>query len=95
MKEKDMQRFCLLPIFCVAAFAFADVGDEEFIRQQQRQEQLHKQLQPQTDVRSEETSDQPVEPVLLITGEQPCFPVHEVDLDGEDAARFRFARTAH
>ena len=72
-------------------FAYADTAAEEFIRQQQRQEQLQKQLQPEASVRLDDSEVKSKEPLVLIQDETPCFAIHEVVLEGDEAGRFQFA----
>ena len=72
-------------------FAYADTAAEEFIRQQQRQEQLQKQLQPEASVRLDDLEVKSKEPLVLIQDETPCFAIHEVVLEGDEAGRFQFA----
>jgi hemolysin activation/secretion protein len=62
---------------------------EQLLREQERQRQHQRQMQPPVDVRLEgERRDKgPVIP----PEETPCFPIQDISLTGDSAARFRFA----
>ncbi|MCL2075505.1 MAG: ShlB/FhaC/HecB family hemolysin secretion/activation protein [Betaproteobacteria bacterium] len=85
-----LRLFCAV-VFCACLFpAHADVGTEEFLRDQERQRQLRERVLPETEVRlprrEPEDSD-----FRLPVSESPCFTVNAVTLEGERADRFHSA----
>jgi hemolysin activation/secretion protein len=65
----------------------ADIGTEEFIRNQERQRQLQQQILPEPDVRLQRPEDGAAE-FSLRDAEIPCFDIRSVRLAGELAGEF-------
>lgn len=72
-----------------AAFAYAQVPSDEFIRQQERERQLRQQLEKAPDVRL--PGDRRREIGQLPRNESPCFPIQAIELVGDAADRFQWA----
>ncbi|MDR2240186.1 MAG: ShlB/FhaC/HecB family hemolysin secretion/activation protein [Zoogloeaceae bacterium] len=90
-----MSRFflrpCLLALGLAVIFAFparADIGTEEFLRDQERQRQLRERLLPDAEVRFPRKTPG-ASGFQLPLSESPCFSVNALVLDGEHADRFR------
>lgn len=66
--------------------------EQELVRQQERERALREQQEVRRDVRLEDGPEATFE--RLPTDETPCFPIHRIRLDGEDARRFRWALDA-
>ncbi|MDO5640376.1 MAG: ShlB/FhaC/HecB family hemolysin secretion/activation protein [Neisseria sp.] len=64
---------------------------QQLLREQQRQQHLQQQMQPEADVRSDETATRPKAAFSLAQPESPCFAVQAVRLEGDEARRFQFA----
>jgi hemolysin activation/secretion protein len=75
-------------LFFGASGVHADVGTEEFLRHQERQEQLRQRMTPDPDVRLPR-SVQPDSSIDPGQPETPCFTVNAVTLEGEYAEQFR------
>ena len=70
-----------------------EVGQgQELLRQQERERVLRGQLEARRDVRLEHGPDEAQG--RLPASETPCFPIHRIRLDGEDADRFQWALKA-
>ena len=63
-----------------------DFGDQQLLRQQERESQLRRRLEPEADVRlrASETAQVP----RLPADESPCFPITRIALVGDMANRF-------
>lgn len=74
--------------------AAGSLGQEQLIREQQRQQELQERLQPRPDVRLD-SGPAEGQSALGLGALQPdgqaCFAIEEVKLVGEEAARFQFA----
>jgi hemolysin activation/secretion protein len=82
------RRLGVIALFIVCPPAFADIGTEEFLRNQERQKQLQERIAPQPEVRL--PTDTPAAPAFRLTEpETPCFAIRAVTLDGERAEDFR------
>lgn len=85
-----------LPTLTSAAPTPEAVSQQQDILQRQREKQLREQMQPEQDVRLDGT-DTGIEKMATQVGgansdeANPCFPISEVELVGEEAAKFRFA----
>lgn len=82
----------IVPATLFAAPNPAEIRLQQDILQRQREEQSRQNMQPETDVRLDggrinETLNQPLDN----GGNQPCFAVNEVVLEGEYNQKFRFA----
>ncbi|MDR2678967.1 MAG: hypothetical protein LBB51_05970, partial [Zoogloeaceae bacterium] len=78
----------LIALLIIALPAFADIGTEEFLRQQERQKALQEQISPQPDVRlPTQTPDMPES--RLSEPETPCFTIQTITLSGEKTENFR------
>lgn len=64
-------------------------GNDELLRQQQRQQALRQQLEASPDVRLEEAK--PLEAGRLPKNETPCFTINHLILKGDQAERFQWA----
>ena len=64
----------------------ADLGDQQLLRQQERESQLRRRLEPEADVRllPAETAQLP----RLPANESPCFVIRRIELVGDMADRF-------
>lgn len=84
------------PTLTTAALTPEAVSQQQDILQRQREKQLREQMQPEQDVRLDGT-DTGIEKMATQVGgansdeASPCFPISEVELVGEEAAKFRFA----
>ena len=72
------------------------VSQQQDILQRQREKQLREQMQPEQDVRLDGTNTGIEKMATQVGGANsdeasPCFPISEVELVGEEAAKFRFA----
>ena len=72
------------------------VLQQQDILQRQREKQLREQMQPEQDVRLDGTNTGIEKMATQVGGANsdeasPCFPISEVELVGEEAAKFRFA----
>ena len=72
------------------------VSQQQDILQRQREKQLREQMQPEQDVRLDGTNTGMEKMATEVGGANsdeasPCFPISEVELVGEEAAKFRFA----
>ncbi|MFC3873931.1 ShlB/FhaC/HecB family hemolysin secretion/activation protein [Neisseria musculi] len=92
-------RSLMLPFALLAAAGTSALADErqasliqqEQARQeQQRLHQLEQQMQPAPDVRLERSAEA-VSSLQLPQNESPCFPVRDISLVGDSAAKFQFA----
>jgi hemolysin activation/secretion protein len=63
---------------------------EQLLREQERQQQYQRQTQPPVDVHLDGPEARE-DLSTLPTDETPCFPIHELVLNGDAAARFQFA----
>ena len=90
MPSFPLRHYFLAGYLSVAAAlpAYADIGTNEFLREQERQRQLRERLLPEADVRLPRKAPEEVE-LRLPVGESPCFPVNAIVLEGEYAERFR------
>lgn len=83
------KQYLLLSVCSVMAFAVAPplraaIGDEQFIRQQQRQQALEEQLIPPVpDVRLSAPAPDAMQ--IVFPAESPCFTIHHVMLEGQQA----------
>ncbi|WP_165007838.1 ShlB/FhaC/HecB family hemolysin secretion/activation protein [Neisseria yangbaofengii] len=66
------------------------IQQEQARQEQQRLRQLEQQMQSAPDVRLDRTAEA-VSSLLLPQNETPCFPVQEITLIGDSAAKFQFA----
>lgn len=66
------------------------IQQEQAQQEQQRLRQLEQQMQSLPDVRLDRTAEA-VSSLLLPQNESPCFPVHDISLVGDFAAKFQFA----
>lgn len=74
------------------ARAYAQDGSSELIRQQQRQQQFEQRFQPDVHVRLDGLKPHVAQsPEIFPVVESPCFVIHAIHLDGEQAARFNYA----
>lgn len=95
-------RRCKLPLVLLALAgitsalaqtpANTELDAQELIRQQERERVLRQQQEPTPDVRLERPALTEVE--RLPAQESPCFPIHEIRLEGDGAERFRWALAA-
>lgn len=80
-------------LFITSTAALAEKFDpavEGFMRNQQRQEELQKQVQGERDVRFQELTAPQAAIQLSDFKEEPCFIIHTIRLEGDQADRFRF-----
>ena len=84
-----------IPFLFLAINAFAAPGDgnDEFIRQQQRERALQQREEKAPDVRLE-SPELKLPTDKLPTGETPCFQIDRVTLNGDSAERFAWALAA-
>ncbi|MDR1662753.1 MAG: ShlB/FhaC/HecB family hemolysin secretion/activation protein [Azoarcus sp.] len=83
----NQARLGLIAFFIACPPAFADVGTEEFLRNQERQRELQERMLPQPEVRL--PADAPATSEFRLTEpETPCFPVQAIILSGEKAEHF-------
>ncbi|MDF7676195.1 ShlB/FhaC/HecB family hemolysin secretion/activation protein [Neisseriaceae bacterium ESL0693] len=69
------------------------IDQREINREQQRQQQFQQQMQPDVDVRLPPTETPKATPLkALPADETPCFVINSIEVTGEAAARFQFAR---
>ncbi|WP_241070351.1 ShlB/FhaC/HecB family hemolysin secretion/activation protein [Achromobacter insuavis] len=69
-----------------------DNAAQELRRQQERERMLREQQEPTRDGRLRPARVPPQD--LLPSDERPCFPIHRIRLDGEDAHRFLWSPQA-
>ena len=62
--------------------------DQELLRQRERERALRQQLEPRADQRLPDQT--PPAPQRIPANESPCFPIRQILLEGEDAARFQW-----
>lgn len=91
---RHARNILLLPGLLVSLVAQSatspDPADQEFQRQQERQQQLRQEMEAVPDVRLQRV--QPATPDTAIPEmETPCFRISEIRLEGDAAAQFEFA----
>lgn len=84
--------FGLLGPLATAGAQAPDPATQELLRQQERERALRERQETRPDVRLEQGPKAGFE--RLPAEESPCFPIRRIELDGEDAARFRWALKA-
>jgi hemolysin activation/secretion protein len=70
--------------------AATDTSAQELLRQQERQRELRKEMEPERDVRLPQPSSTPSS-TQIPTDETPCFVIHQIQLQGDEAEHFQFA----
>jgi hemolysin activation/secretion protein len=70
----------------------ADNTAQELLRQQERERALRDQQDTTPDVRLQRPTQ--IAPDRLPSDETPCFPIHQIHLEGEDASHFQWALKA-
>ena len=65
---------------------------EQILREQQREQQYRRQMQPPVDVRLDDPAAKQEVPRLPLD-EKPCFSIQDITLTGDSASRFKFALT--
>lgn len=89
--RKPLQMKCLPVALCIAlapVVVQAQSADEQLRRQQERERVLRAQQETRSDAR---LSQPVVLPDRIPRDEKPCFPIHAIRLDGEEAERFGWA----
>ncbi|GBG14019.1 ABC transporter substrate-binding protein [Novimethylophilus kurashikiensis] len=74
----------------LTAAAASDTSAQELLRQQERQRELRKEMEPERDVRLPQPSSTPSSTQIPL-GETPCFVIHQIRLEGDEAEHFQFA----
>lgn len=78
-------------ILSLTSATWANEPEAEFIRNQQRQDQLEKQLVPELDVHLDDIGVTTSEPAFKLgQDESPCVVIHEIRLVGEQSDKFTF-----
>lgn len=92
---------CRLPLALGCAVALlpgllqaqdAALNAQELLRQQERERALREQQESAPDVRLQEAPEASADRIPV--DESPCFPIHRIVMEGEDAAHFRWALKA-
>lgn len=84
--------WAVLGLWSIGVPTWAQIPDnaaQELLRQQERERALREQLEAPPDERLPRPA--PALPGRLPQHEQPCFPIAQIRLDGEEAERFRWA----